>query len=315
MQKTKVRYYVDLVSNETDQTVATVHNSYNSDEAYDVATYWNKYMLGEYGAFSSTHLTAEVYEIEEDIEEEDEMKKYTLKDYKEFCEEALISPPFEAFEANASDEEDWFDSHKIQIIANDCVMELDYDADTVNEIEFSLKEIHEAILGSGEATTGNTVGSEYRPATLKDLVKVAVREGWEHYGYKMRDFGSYIRCFIDEHENIEDIMYCYKYINKDIKEYTEEYKCNFGKLDMNSMHNVSSETVKHIIDELICTERELLFDTTEDGQTMDIVFVMDFSLKPTGELIGWFYGQGDIDEEYINDLIADYKKKLFGEEN
>ena len=259
-----------------------------------------------------TYCNENFYEIEikEDIEEEKEMKKYTLENYKEFCEEALICPPFEDDEQI----DEWFDMHKIQIIANDCVMELDYDADAINEIEFSLKEIHEAILGSGEATTGNTVGSEYRPAELKDLVKVAVREGWEHYGYKMRDFGSYIRCFIDEHENIEDLMHCYNYINKDIKEHTEEYKCNFGKLDMNSMLNVSSETVKHIIDELICTERELLFDTTEDGQTMDIVFVMDFSLKPTGELIGWFYGQGDIDEEYINGLIEDYKKKLFGEE-
>lgn len=309
-KKTKVRYYVDLVSNETDQTVVTVHNSYNSDEAYDVATYWNKYMLGEHGAFSSTRLTAEVYEIEEGIEEEDEMKKYTLKDYKKFCEEALITPPFEDDEQI----DEWFDMHKIQIIANGCMMELDYDADAINEIEFSLKEIHEAILGSGEAAIGNTVGSEYRPATLKDLVKVAVREGWEHYGYKMRDFGSYIRCFIDEHENIEDIMHCYKYI-KDIKEYTEEYKCNFGRLDMYSMCNVSSETIKNIISELICTERELLFGITEDDKTSDIVFVMDYSLKPTGELIDWFYGQDDIDEKYIDALIENYKKKLFGEEN
>ena len=245
------------------------------------------------------------------IKEECKMKKYTLKDYKQFCEEALIVPPFE----DDGQIDEWFETHKVYIIVNDCVMELDYDADAINEIEFSLREIHEAILGSGEATTGNTVGSEYRPATLKDLVKLAVREGWEHYGYKMRDFGSYIRCFIDEHENLEDIMHCYKYIDKDIKGYTEEYKCNFGKLDMNSMRGVSSEVVKNIIDELICTERELLFDTTEDGKTMDIVFVMDFSLKNTGELIGWFYGQDNIDEEYIDSLIGDYKKKLFGEEN
>ena len=238
------------------------------------------------------------------------MKRYTLKDYKQFCEEALICPPFEDDEQI----DEWFATHKVQIIANGCVMELDYDADVINEIDFLLREIHKALLGDGEPTTGNTVGSEYRPATLKDLVKVAVREGWEHYGYKMRDFGAYIRCFIDEHENLEDIMHCYKYI-KDIKEYTEEYKCNFGRLDMHSMCNVSSETIKNIISELICTERELLFGITEDDETSDIVFVMDYSLKPTGELIGWFYGQDNIDEEYINGLIEDYKKKLFGEEN
>lgn len=259
----------------------------------------------------------ELLELKKEKEEleETKMKKYELKDYKEFCREALVCPPIEEFDEGTIDEDEWYKKHYIKISTGDHEINIGYGADEVNEIEFALREIYEAVLGDGEATTGNTVGSEYRPATLKDLVKVAVREGWEHYGYKMRDFGSYIRCFIDEHENIEDIMYCYKYINKDIKEYTEEYKCNFGKLDMNSMLNVSSETVKNIIGELICTERELLFDTTEDGKTMDIVFVMDFSLKNTGELIGWFYGQDDIDEEYINGLITDYKKKLFGEEN
>ena len=242
------------------------------------------------------------------------MKTFKLKDYKKFCDEALIVPPFEEFETDTSDERDWFDSHKIHIIANGCVMELDYDADAVNEIDYALREIHEAILGSGEATTGNTVGSEYRPATLKDLVKVAVREGWGHYGYKMRDFGSYIRCFIDEHENIEDIMHCYKYI-KDINAFSKEYGCDFGKLDMNSIRNVSSEVIKHIIDELICTDKELLYGITPDNKSSDIVFVMDYTLKESGELIGWFYGQDDIDEAYIGKLIKDYKNKLFGEED
>jgi hypothetical protein len=249
-----------------------------------------------------------------EIEEEDEMKKYELKDYKEFCDKVLVAPPCEEFDDGIIDEMEWYETHKVKIIIGDNKIELPYDADVVNELDYALREIYEAIEGSGEATTGNTVGSEYRPATLKDLVKVAVREGWEHYGYKMRDFSSYIRCFIDEHENLEDIMHCYKYI-KDIEEYTEEYKCNFGKLDMNSMRYVSSEVVKNIIDELICTERELLFGITEDDKTSDIVFVMDYSLKPTGELIDWFYGQDDIDEKYIDALIENYKKKLFGEEN
>lgn len=81
------------------------------------------------------------------------MKKYTLKDYKKFCDEALICPPFEDDEQI----ENWFETHKIHIITNDCVMELEYDADAINEIEFGLKEIYEALYGSGEPTTGNTV--------------------------------------------------------------------------------------------------------------------------------------------------------------
>ena len=84
------------------------------------------------------------------------MKKYTLKDYKKFCDEALICPPFEDDEQI----EYWFETHKIHIITNDCMMELEYDADAVNEIEFGLKEIYEALYGSGEPTTGNTVAKK-----------------------------------------------------------------------------------------------------------------------------------------------------------
>jgi hypothetical protein len=62
-------------------------------------------------------------------------------------------PPFEDDEQL----EEWFDTHKIHITTNGCTMELEYDADAVNEIEFSLKEIYEAIYGSGEPTTGNTI--------------------------------------------------------------------------------------------------------------------------------------------------------------
>ena len=80
------------------------------------------------------------------------MKKYTLKDYEKFCAEALICPPFEDDEQI----EDWFETHKIHIITNGCMMELEYDADAVNEIEFGLKEIYDALYGSGEPTTGNT---------------------------------------------------------------------------------------------------------------------------------------------------------------
>ena len=91
------------------------------------------------------------------------MKKYTLKDYKRFCDEALIMPPFE----DDDQIDEWFEAHKIHIIANDCVMELDYDADAVNEIDFTLREIYNAIEGDGEATTGNIFGSQYRASELK----------------------------------------------------------------------------------------------------------------------------------------------------
>jgi hypothetical protein len=39
---------------------------------------------------------------------------------------------------------------------------------------------------------------------------------------------------------------------------------------------------------------------------------MDYTIKPSGELIGWFYGKAD--DDYIGQLIADYQKKLFKED-
>ena len=69
------------------------------------------------------------------------MKKYTLRDYKQFCEEALITPPFE----NDNQIEEWFKTHKIQIIVNDCVMEMEYYADAVEEIAGALEEIYKAV--------------------------------------------------------------------------------------------------------------------------------------------------------------------------
>ena len=74
------------------------------------------------------------------------MKKYTLENYKEFCEDALITPPFEDDEQI----EEWFDEHKVYIVANGCVMELDYYADVVSELEVSLHEMYEAIIGDEE---------------------------------------------------------------------------------------------------------------------------------------------------------------------
>jgi hypothetical protein len=242
------------------------------------------------------------------------MKKYELKDYKKFCDEVLVAPPCEEFDDGIIDEVAWYETHKVKIIIGDNKIELPYDADVVNELDYTLREIYEAIEGDGEATTGNTVGSEYRPATLKDLVKVAVREEFWHCG-SVKDFGEYIRWFVRKHKSIGDILHCYEYICKDIKDYTETYKCNFSKLNMDNMINVNSDTIKRIIDELIGADRELLYGITDDNKSSDIVFVMDYTLKESGELIGWFYGQDNIDEEYINGLIEDYKNKLFAEEN
>ena len=270
------------------------------------------------GKFMDLINTIDIDDTKEEVvvmiwEQGDRAKKvYTLRQYKEFCNAVLAGPP--CFDDEGIDGDEWYNEHKIHITVGNHEMVLGYFADNVNELADSLREMYEAEYEDGYPTTGNTVGCGYRSATFKDIVLVAIREGWEH-SRNIHDFATYVRDFIKKNNNLGDILGCYKYINQNIQGYNEQYKCDFGKLDMDNMCNVDSAMIKRTICDLICTDRELLYGITEDNKTSDIVFVMDHTLKPSGELIGWFYGQDDIDEEYISDLIEDYKKKLFGEEN
>lgn len=308
--KTKTIYCVDIVDCNASQSIATVYQSENSDEAHDVAIDWNKKLLDPKCIWhTQANLSATVYEVEEEIEEEKEMKKFTLENYKEFCDEALIMPPFE----EDGDIETWFDNHKIQIIANDCMIELDYDADAVNEIDFALREIHEAILGSGIATTGNTAGSEYRPAELKDILRVAIQHDWEEWGYKHEDLITFLREFVKRCDDITNIMGVYDdIIYKDIKWYNTIMQCNFGKLDMLSLKHIDRPHIQKVIEDLVCTEKELLVGYDSCNRCSDITFIMDHTFKSSGELIAWFYGEAD--DDYIGALIKNYKNRLFKEE-
>ena len=76
-------------------------------------------------------------------EEVKEMKKYTIYDYKEFCNNALTLPPLDDFYDGNVDEEEWYKTHKIHIIVDGHNMELDYYADNVTEIYSALEEMYE----------------------------------------------------------------------------------------------------------------------------------------------------------------------------
>lgn len=310
MKKTKTIYYVDIVDVKASQIIISVYHSENSDEAYEIAAKWNEGLHNPQCIYhTEANLKAEVYEVEEEIEEEDKMKKYTIENYKEFSREALDMPPMEEFEDGTIDEEKWYEENKIIITKGNHQMELDYTADNVSEIDGALKEMYEVEMDIRDATTYNTVGSEYRPAELKDILRIAIQH---EYGWKMSDFGGFIRDFIANTKDINDVMSYYKIVQDDYKDATDRCKCDFKTLDMSTMR-INPKTVRDAIDSLIGTDRELLYGVTEDDKSSDIVFVMDYTLKISGELIGWFYGEPS--DEYINELIVDYKKKLFGEEN
>lgn len=249
---------------------------------------------------------------EKNITEVKEMKKYTLKNYEEFSREALVCPPMEEFEDGSIDEEKWYADHKIRITVGEHEIEIGYYADTVSEIDFALREMYEEEYGSGNPTTGNTVGSEYRPAELKDIIRVALQEDWNDWGWKCGSLSEFINQFVEGKEDISDIVCWYNVILKDVKHYTDCYHCNFGNLNMYSMRNINPRVVRNIIRSLIGTDKELLVGYDNDHKCSDITFVMDYTVKPSGDLIGWFYG--DQDAKYINELVENYKNKLFGEE-
>ena len=210
-------------------------------------------------------------------------KKYTLKDWKKFCDEALIIPPFE-------DEENWqkwIDEHKIQIIVNGCEIELDYNADTINEIEFSLREIHNAILGDGTATTGNTVGSEYRDATWKDILRFAVL--YQLYENKCKDYKEAIwNCIYKFSPTF------YKEIMREIDEqtsYNDELEVNFFKLDTTDLWKIfDEEERRQAFKEILCSKIEIEELVDENGDHGDKVVITDYSIRPSGDLVGWHYG-------------------------
>ena len=232
------------------------------------------------------------------------MKKYTLENYKEFCDEALVCPPFE----DEDGWQKWIDEHKIQIIANNCVMELDYDADVINEIDFSLREIHEAILGSGEATTGNTVGSQYRDATWKDILRLNVMrlldESVEFKTAVQRtikyfDADAFRKCMteIEEHPG-----------------YIDEYEVNFNKIggpatDMGKIFDAAER--QKAFEEMLCQNIEIEELVDKDGKHSDRVVITDHSILLSGHFVGWHYGV-DFDKNSADNqwYIKNYIKEM-----
>lgn len=247
------------------------------------------------------------------LKEDKTMEKYTLKEYKDFSSEALVCPPMEEFEDGTIDEEKWYEDHKIRIIVGEHEMEIDYYAYSVNELDWALREMYEEEYGNGEPTTGNTVGSEYRHAELRDILRVAIQNDYESWGWEMRDIGAFVREFIKRYDDIMNVMGVYfDVIFKDVKHYTDIFKCNFGKLNMYSLRSVGKGTIKNAVAQIIGTDTEFLVGYDDEMKCSDITFVMDYTIKPSGELIGWFYGEAD--DDYIGQLIADYIKKLFKED-
>lgn len=284
-------------------TIVNIYNIQISDKKVqcDIGEEWceSKY-IDKIQALDFDNAKEEVIVM---IWETNAKKKYTLENYKEFCKDALIMPPFEDDEQL----EEWFDTHKVHIIANGCDMELEYDADAVNELEFSLGEIYEAIHGSGKPTTGNTVGSEYRDATWKDILRFAVLDGFYEDSHSLEaEIDKCINRFTTH--RFEEIM-------KKIKEQTsmnDELKVNFFKLETEDLWKIfNKEERRKAFKEILCSNVELSEMINEKGEHNDIVIIMDYSILPFGDLVGWHYGVDfDKDSEDNQDYIQTYIKEM-----
>ena len=239
--------------------------------------------------------------------ESNNKKKYTLKEWKEFCDKALICPPFDF-----DDEENWqkwIDEHKIQIIANGCEMELDYDADAINEIEFGLREIYNANYGSGEPTTGNTTGSEYRNATWKDILRFKVLNQCYNTSSSLK---YCVRDCISRFSRAE-----FEKTMKDINEQTsinDELKVNFFKLDTEDLWKIFDEDEREqAFREMLCSNIEIEELIGEDGKHADKVVITDYSIKPSGDIVGWHYGVDfDKNSEDNQCYIQKYIEEMIG---
>lgn len=285
----KEMYYVDLISKSTGDIEATMLKTDDYNQAQKLEN-----------AFNALTNNMNYYAHIITIEEEDEMNKYTLKDYKEFCREALVIPPLDEFEDGTIDEEEWYEKHNIKITTGNHEINIGYGADEINEIEFSLREIYEAVEGDGEATTGNTFGSEYRPAELKDVVRWFIMWRYENYGGL--SWFDYAKQAVVELVDIQSVIGIYEHAKKVEKDI--EFKCNWHNFKVESLKDATEDGIKKIILDWVGSNIEVSYDPHTDKS-----FIIDYTFKDSGDFIDWCWG--DINDEEQRILIDSYKECIF----
>jgi hypothetical protein len=214
-------------------------------------------------------------------------KKYTIDNYEEFCKNALQMPPIEQFEDGSIDEAEWFKNNIIHITVGNHDIELEYNADNVNEVEYALREMYEVEMDIRGATTGNTVGSEYPNATWKDILRFAVLS--QLYDNECEDYKEAIwKCI---HRFSKSF---YAEVMKKIDEQTsinDELEVNFFKLDTKDLWKIfDEEERRQAFKEILCSKIEIEELIDENGAHGDKVVITDYSIRPSGDLVGWHYG-------------------------
>ena len=233
-------------------------------------------------------------------------KKYTIDNYEEFVKNALVAPPIEEFEDGSIDEDEWYKEHNIHIITGNHDIELVYHADNVNEIEYALREMYEVENDIRYATTGNTTGSEYRDATWKDILRFVVLDGWYEDSHSMEaEVDKCIHRFTRERFN--EIM---KKIDGQTS-MNDELQVNFFKLETKDLWKIfDKEERRKAFKEILCSKVEISELIDKEGKHDDKTVIMDYSIIPSGDLVGWHYGvdfnkDSDDNQYYIQNYIEE----------
>lgn len=287
----KTMYYVDLFNKHTDEMEFTILRTDNYNKAQEMKNDFN--VLNDDMNYYADIIT---------IEEETEMKKYELKDYKEFCREALVCPPLDEFDEGTIDEDEWYKNHYIRIICNNHEINIGYGADEVNEIEFALREIYEAVEGDGEATTGNTFGSQYRQCEFKDIVRWFIMYRYENWGGL--NWFDYAKQAVEELKDIQSVIGVYEHAKKVEKDI--EFKCNWHDFKVETLKDATEEGIKKIILDWVGSNLEISYDPHTDKS-----FIIDYTFKDSGDFIDWSWGNVNEDEKRV--LLESYKACIFEE--
>lgn len=284
-------YYVDVFNKKTDEMECTILKTKNLKDANEMKNWFNN--INEH-----TDCYAHIIEIEEIEEEGIEMKKYELKDYKEFCDEVLSGPP--CFDDEGIDEEAWYEENKIHITVGNHSIELAYLADNVNEMCYALREMYDAEYNDTYATTGNTFGSQYRPSEFKDVVRYFIMCRYENWGGL--NWFDYANQALVEMCDIKSVIGVYEQARKIEKNI--DFKCNWHNFKIETLKDATEEGIKKIILDWVGSNIEISYDEHTDKS-----FIIDYTFKESGDFIDWAWGK--INEDELKAILTNYKAQIF----
>ena len=215
-------------------------------------------------------------------------KKYTIDNYKDFCNNALELPPLDKFDDGSINEKKWYENHKIHIVVGNHDMELNYYADNVTELYGAIKEIYEIEMEVRgiKNSAKEEEEDEYSNATWKDILRFAVLDGWYEDSHCLEAEIEKCICRFKRND--------FKRVMQKIENQTsinDELEVNFFKLDTRDLWKIfDEEERKQAFKEILCSNVEISELMDKDGKHYDQTIIMDYSIVPSGDLVGWHYG-------------------------